>query len=277
MKISNRVAFATAIALVATVPAAASHSWGNYHWARKSNPFALRINGALSSKWIPHAKTAMTDWAKSTVLNFTSTAPIVSGAGAKLCNPIAGQILVCNALYGQRGWLGIASIWANGDHITQATTKLNDTYFNMARYNTLAWRQLVACQEIGHDFGLAHQDENFYNANLGTCMDYTNVPGTNQHPNQHDYDQLVKIYSHTDSFNSFNSTAAATNFGIREVGKPAGASGDRGVGDTMADWGRAIHHDGNGRPDMFIRQLADGRTVISHVFWAPDAKGTEAS
>src|SRR5215208_529098 len=213
MKVSNRLAFATAIALGVAVPASATHSWGNYHWARISNPFALRVNGALSSKWIPHANTAMADWAKSTVLNFTSTTPFPSAASRKQCNPIAGQILVCNELYGQRGWLGIASIWLNGSHITQATTKLNDTYFNMTRYNTSAWRQLVACQEIGHDFGLAHQDENFYNANLGTCMDYTNLPGTNQHPNQHDYDQLVKIYSHTDSFNSYKSTAAATNFG----------------------------------------------------------------
>ncbi len=32
------------------------------------------------------------------------------------------------------------------------------------------------CQEIGHDFGLDHQDENFNNPNLGTCMDYTNDP-----------------------------------------------------------------------------------------------------
>jgi hypothetical protein len=39
------------------------------------------------------------------------------------------------------------------------------------------------CQEVGHTFGLDHQDENFNNTNLGTCMDYTNDPSTNQHPN----------------------------------------------------------------------------------------------
>ncbi|MBI1895150.1 MAG: hypothetical protein HYS04_01245, partial [Acidobacteria bacterium] len=44
-----------------------------------------------------------------------------------------------------------------------------------------------------------HQDEDFNNPNLGTCMDYTSNPSSNQHPNQHDYDQLELIYAHLDS------------------------------------------------------------------------------
>ena len=52
--------------------------------------------------------------------------------------------------------------------------------------------------EVGHAFGLDHQDENQTNANLGSCMDYTNSPGTNQHPNAHDYEQLELIYAHAD-------------------------------------------------------------------------------
>lgn len=276
MKIVNRVALAACVALGAMVPASANHSWGNYHWARTANPFALTINEALTSNWEPYLQVAMTDWAQSTVLNFKPVVP--SSASAKRCNPIAGQILVCNGSYGQRGWLGIASIWANGDHITQGTTKLNDSYFNTAQYNTDAWRQMVTCQEIGHDFGLDHQDENFSNANLGTCMDYTNNPSTNQHPNQHDYDQLVTMYTHLDDTTTIASAAAATNFGLREVGRATPQQqNDSGVGDTMADWGQAIGRDGKGRPDTFVRQLSGGRKVITHVLWTPDAKGTEAN
>jgi hypothetical protein len=277
MKIVNRVALAGCLALFATTSASANHSWGRYHWARTATPFALKINEALSSKWEPYLQVAMNDWAASVVLDFTPTTAASSSGSPKRCDPISGQILVCNAAYGQRGWLGIASIWANGDHITQATTKLNDTYFDMARYNTPAWRQMVTCQEVGHDFGLAHQDENFSNANLNTCMDYTNLPASNQHPNAHDYEQLETIYAHLDNTDTSTLSGAATNFGIREVGKPVPQQGsDAGVGDTMADWGSAIHRDGKGRPDVFVRQLADGRTVITHVLWAPDAKGTEA-
>jgi len=83
---------------------------------------------------------------------------------------------VCNARYGNNGWLGLAQIWINGSHITQAITKLNDTYFNTATYNKPEWRNLVMCQEVGYTFGLDHQDENFDNPNLGSCMDYTSDP-----------------------------------------------------------------------------------------------------
>ena len=57
----------------------------------------------------------------------------------------------------------------------------------------------MSCQEVGHMLELDHQDENFNNANFATCMDYTNNPSTNQHPNKHDYDQLLSIHSHLDS------------------------------------------------------------------------------
>jgi hypothetical protein len=275
MKKITRVALAAAVAAGAVVPASANHQWASYHWARTANPLVLQINTALTGTWPGYVSTAIGDWNQSSVIDF-SNSPHPVTASTKKCSPIAGQVLVCNDSYGQRGWLGIASIWANGNHITQGTTKLNDTYFNMSRYNSPAWRQFVACQEIGHDFGLDHQDENFNNANLGTCMDYTNDPSTNQHPNKHDYDELELMYAHLDSTSTAISSAA-TNFGLREVGKAAPQTGqDAGVGDTMADWGHAIAYDGKGRPDTFVRQLADGRKVITHVLWAPDAKGNEA-
>src|SRR4030095_6084444 len=106
---------------------------------------------------------------------------------------------VCNGSYGNNGWLGIAQIWVSGKHITQGSVRLNDTYFDTPKYNTDAWRQLVVCQEVGHTFGLDHQDEDFDNRPLGTCMDYSNDPTPNQHPDQHDYDELAIIYSHLDS------------------------------------------------------------------------------
>jgi len=285
MKVATRIGLGACVALGALTPATANHSWGNYHWARTANPLTLKINEALTSNWEPFLRVAMDDWTTSTVLNFSPTTPVSSSASAKRCNPIAGQVLVCNASYGQRGWLGIASIWANGDHITQGTTKVNDSYFNQTQYNTPAWRQFVMCQEIGHDFGLDHQDEGFGAPNLGTCMDYTNDPdgggaygASTEHPNAHDYEQLEAMYAHLDSTNTATGAAAPTNFGLREVGRPAPRQGgDAGVGDTMADWGQAVGRDGKGRPDKFVKALADGRKVITHVLWALDAKGTEAN
>ena len=174
-----------ALAMVLTLlagPAAADHSWGNYHWARTANPVSLKVNMALTGNWPQYVGPAVTQWDQSPALALVSPATV--STNTKKCDPIAGQVLVCNALYGQRGWLGIASIWTNGDHITQATTKLNDTYFNTARYNTHAWRAMVACQEIGHDFGLGHVNETFTDPNTGSCMDYTNDPSGTAGPTE---------------------------------------------------------------------------------------------
>src|SRR5688500_4482727 len=187
---------------LATFPASVSadHSWGGYHWARTANPFSLKVGDNVSSTWDTYLDQAIADWNPSSVLNLTEVA---GGARSKNCRPTSGRIEVCNARYGNNGWLGIAQIWITGGvHITQATTKVNDTYFDTAQYNTPAWRRLVMCQEIAHDFGLDHQDENFNNANLGSCMDYTSDPDgppSNEHPNSHDFQQLQTIYAHLDS------------------------------------------------------------------------------
>ena len=264
MKLATRIGLAACVALGAMTPAAATHSWGGYHWARTSNPFTLKVNKAITSQWTDPVNGAISDWASSSVLNLTGQgAP--AGTSAKRCSAITGQIRVCNDSYGQRGWLGIASITiTGGTHITSGTTKLNDTYFNTAKYNTSAWRNMVACQEIGHDFGLDHQDTNFSNPNLDTCMDYTNDPSTNQHPNQHDYDELGIIYSHLDSSTTIT---AATKFGIRQDGQPAPQAASIDPGNSPAEWGRAIHNDAQGRPNVYMR-TTNGVTVLTHVFWA---------
>lgn len=288
MRISNRVALAACVALGASVPASANHSWGGYHWARSTSTLSLKVNKAINAGvWGTYVNTAInSDWNNRSVLRLTNqTAP--GGTNTRKCSPIAGQVLVCNDTYGQRGWLGIATIWADSNrHITAATTKLNDSYFNSATYNKPAWRALVACQEIGHDFGLAHQDETFSNTNLGSCMDYTNAPGggvlngvnygaSNEHPNSHDTVQLNTIYGHTDSYAT---NGASTNFAIRQPGRrnPPAPPTLPDPGDSEAEWGTAVHHDGKGRPDQFVRRLANGGQMITHVFWALDVKGTKA-
>jgi hypothetical protein len=284
MKIPTRVALATAVTLGAIVPASANHSWNGYHWAGDGTNLSIKVNKAITSQWTTSVGNSISDWDASNELTLSSQTAAVD---PRKCNPISGQVLVCNYTYGKRGWLGIATIWLQSGtlHITQATTKLNDSYHNNPPYNTAPWRALVACQEIGHDWGLDHQDETFNNVNLGTCMDYTNAPAggvlngfnygpSNEHPNKHDYDELNIIYNHNDGYTTVKS-AVATNFGVRAVGRPAPQS-DAGAGDTMAEWGRAIHRDSKNRPDVFLAALPDGRKRVTHVFWALEATGREA-
>ena len=248
----RRIAIGAAIALplaALAMPALANHSWAGYHWARTANPFTVKLGDNVDAKWDSYLVTTNSDWSASTVLD---TAIVAGSTTGKRCNATAGRVEVCNAAYGNRGWLGIASISLNGTHITQGTVKLNDSYFDTPQYNTPAWRNVVSCQEVGHTLGLDHQDEVFTNPDLNTCMDYSNNPVPNQHPNAHDYEQLLTIYQHLDTTTTISAQTAA----VAEIG------------DSPAEWGRPVKFDQQGRPNVFERSDGPGRKTLTHVFWA---------
>ena len=225
--------------------AVANHSWNGYHWARTSNPFTLAVGDNVSAEWDSYLRTAEADWDKSSVLDLNI---VPGGAKPRNCRPTSGRIEACNARYGNTGWLGIAQIWVTGGtHITQAVVKVNDTYFETPTYNTPAWRRLVMCQELAHDFGLDHQDENFNNANLGSCMDYTSDPDgppSNEHPNSHDYAQLESIYAHTDS-----ATTVGAKGGFLPDAVPSFAAASRVT------------------PSTYVDDLGHGRKLVTYVIW----------
>jgi len=118
---------------------------------------------------------------------------------------------------------------------------------------------MVTCQEIGHTFALDHQDEVFGNANLDTCMDYTNNPVSNQHPNQHDYDQLESIY------------ADGGKKG-KDDGGPGGGCNPKSpkcnaatAAGGHAQWGQLVS--GHGGTEIYERSLGGGHKVITFVTW----------
>ena len=160
---------------------------------------------------------------------------------------------VCSSAYGNTGWLGVAQIWLSGGHIAQGAVKLNDTYFSTSTYNTPAWRNLVTCQEVGHTFGLAHQDENFSNPPLGSCMDYSSDPTPNQHPNAHDYEELGIIYAHVD---------ATTTVGAMPAAMATGNLSHPGT------WGESVESTHGGRQETYVRDFGGGHSVITFVTWA---------
>ena len=108
---------------------------------------------------------------------------------------------------------------------------------------------------------LNHQDENFSNPNLGSCMDYTNSPAGNEKPNAHDYEELEIIYSHLDSTTTIGS--ALPNSAPEAMGQIDF--------DTPAQWGRLAASSSNGRAQAYELDFGRGNKVITHVFWAdPD-------
>ena len=237
---------------VTVMTADASHSWGNYHWARTANPFALKLGDNVSSVWDTYLFTTASDWNQSTVVD---TSLVNGSTNPKNCKAVSGRVEVCSGKYGNNGWLGIANIWVSSSHITKGAVRVNDTYFNTAQYNTPAWRNLVMCQEVGHTLGLDHQDEIFDNANLGTCMDYTSDPLANQYPNAHDYEQLEAIYAHLDGFTTLLSGTFAKNGSDIDMTNPK-------------EWGKEVRKDKHGKGALYARDFGKGNKIFTFVVWA---------
>ena len=295
-----RIAGAAAVVAVGVLAfasvASAAHVWGNssgaYHWARTANPFTLLLGDNVASVWDSYLRTASTDWTASSVLDTT----VVAGKAGRNCTAQTGRVEVCAKKYGKNGWLGIAQIWISGNHITKGLVKMNDTYFTTSTYNKASWRAMVMCQEIGHTFGLAHQDENFYNPNLGSCMDYANDParndgaGNNMHPNAHDYDVLEQIYAHLDTTTTVTQNLSSNNgrgrngrfgnvlpFGTLntfELAVPEVQPFTIDLGDDPKNWGVEISRSVNGYASVFAKKV-DGEQVLTHVFWADPREGED--
>jgi hypothetical protein len=235
------VVIATLGAGASVSPAAASHSWGDYHWARTANPFTIQLGDNVSSAWDSYLGTAAADWSRDTAGNPLNATVVAGATRPRPCRAQNGHVEVCATTYGNNGWLGLAQIWVTSDgHIVKGVAKMNDTYYSLPKYNTPEWRGAVMCQEIGHTFGLDHQDES--GEDFHTCMDYASNPdGDNMHPNTHDYEQLATIYAHLDSTTTIASSLSA------------GASGIVG---TRVDG------------STFVKRFADGSRLITFVVWA---------
>jgi hypothetical protein len=197
------LALIAALMISVSPEAQASHSWGNYHWGRTSNPFSLKIVDSVVGNWDPLLRAVSTDWGASSVINTSVKAGNTSLAQRLNCAPISGKIRVCNASYGPNLWFGLATVWVSNGHVFQAVTQVNDYYFK-GTYGNKTARRHVLCQEVGHDFGLDHHKQ-------ASCMDDTNSTLNNPsylRPNSHDYQQLVTIYSHTDSVNTARASSS---------------------------------------------------------------------
>lgn len=245
------IALLASLAVLAAIPAAAqaSNSWGGYHWARTSNPFTVRVIDNMTPNWDDNLAAAIADWGASSVLDVTKEAGDDSAKARRQCRAVTGKVRSCNATYGKNGWLGLAQIWVSGGHIVKASAKMNDTYLATTAYDETA-RQHVICQEIGHAWGLDHQDES--GADLNTCMDYSDALD-NPDPNRHDYNQLESIYSHLDSTSTIAPLAA--DFANADVR-------------SQAQWGRKIHEAADGRSAVFVRTFGRGKAIYTNVIWA---------
>jgi hypothetical protein len=256
-------------AVVLAASASANHSWNGYHWSRTSNPFTVRLGDNVKGAWDSMLEKASSDWSKSTVLD----APVVAGkTRPKSCRPTSGRVEVCDANYGNTGWLGLAQIWVSGGvHITQGVVKNNDYYFGNSnyQYNNKAEMQHVICQEIGHTFGLDHQSET--GVSLNTCMDYyhnkSDSDTKSTAPNAGDYDQLLCIYDPA-YYGKTLSHGGHTCTGTGHLDAFSTVDGDSG---SFPDAVPTFSPDTQVGPSEYVQTLPNGDKLVTWVIWVGKA------
>lgn len=169
--------FTVVLVLGTTATAIASHRWGCWKYA---DYYIYWYNGASGDYYNIYNEEARTDsnaWSPYTDITLAS----VSAAGS------TDHANAYNGYYGNTGWLGLASIISySGCTVKNGRAQLNQTYLDNGSYSRTN-KKHVACQEVGHLFGLGHNQ-----GSSTTCMNDTILSAP--YPNSHDQSLINSIY-----------------------------------------------------------------------------------
>ena len=158
-------------------------------WRNQGSGLSLQILNALDDIWQNTFDVVVQEWDNGIpdALSLTvSQIPVEPE-----CRVEFGMVKVCNGNYGASQWRGISTVLLDNDAIVASAVRLNEFYLSGADD---AERQYTLCHELGHSFGLPHTDENFFNADLGNCLDYTNIPAANKSPGAINFERLATVY-----------------------------------------------------------------------------------
>lgn len=181
----KRASVAWALLLIVSVvfgflgSAWASHRWYCWKYADFNINFYNGCTGSYYSYAQEEGKTDSNAWDPYTDVALTQ----VGSAGS------TDHLNTYNGNYGFNGWLGIAEILTySGCTVKQGRARMNQSYLDNAAYGyTTTHKKHVMCQEIGHLFGLGHNQNS-----STTCMNDTILSAPQ--PNNHDRNLVNSIY-----------------------------------------------------------------------------------
>eukprot|EP00978_Attheya_sp_CCMP212_P030932 scaffold115361_cov47-Attheya_sp.AAC.1 len=242
------------------------------------NGLKMTMLNALDARWQTFFDIAIIDWDSGIPDSVTLFTEDVSFD--KDCDRVRDKVKVCNGDYGLQDWKGICKVYLEFGYISAATVQLNDFFFkDNANPDDM---QYTMCHELGHSLGLQHTDEDFFNKDLGNCMDYSTNPGANMRPDDGNFQVLFSLYGEV-NFNTAEDQAARDSMnipGTRFLKEEANLSSASEFEDATADvstdsWWRKLlkPSPSSGRMKLLYeskfsklhaQDLGNGRTVLVH-------------
>jgi hypothetical protein len=162
-----------------------------YRWWGPGTGLELYVLNALDDNWQSEFQTSLQEWEIGAPDALTLTTRRIDYDFE--CEPLNGILKVCNGDYGETEWKGLNTVLLDYERnwIYSSTAMMNEFYLSGA---SSAQRAYTMCHELGHGFGLPHWDEDFFNRNMGNCMDYTSRPRTNAQPDRSNFEFLTALY-----------------------------------------------------------------------------------
>lgn len=162
----------------------------------------LEILNAMDDRWTQPLSVAVQNWDDGYPID-SLTLRVTRVSIDPTCTEETGKLKICNADYGNTRWRGLNNLLLNRQtqEIVSSSAKMNEFYLeqesNDQKLYTLChgtslmmygWMcgylgyhdyhlshtiATLLLAELGHGFGLPHWDEDFFNRDMGNCMDYT--------------------------------------------------------------------------------------------------------
>jgi hypothetical protein len=167
-------------------------SEGTIRWKNDGNGLRLEILNALDDSWQSILEQAVDNWDNGSPID-SLTLSITPIPYEMSCKAETDKLKVCNGNYGDTAWRGANEVLLNrrNHQILSSAARMNEYYL---KYDDADQKLYTMCHEIGHGFGLPHSDEDFLNADLGNCMDYTENPVANKQPDTSNFEFLADLY-----------------------------------------------------------------------------------